>query len=395
MRTKIIPYSILLFFLLFPLIIFAEDHPAGENKLNHATNAHSGKEDIEETAHGDEKFNPKDFIFHHIQDAHSWHIITVNGKHINIPLPVILISKHSGFHVFMSSHLVHEHVYEHGDSKFQLPHHGKNSGKIIELDDQENVLTKTIEKDGEKIEKAVVPFDLSITKNVFAAIFSIFIMLLLFPRIAKRYKENSLRAPKGAQSMFEPIIIFIRDEVARPYIGHHYERFMPYLLTIFFFIWFNNMLGLVPVFPGGANLTGNIMVTGTLALFTYFVTTFSGNKNYWIHIFNTPGVPWWLKVPLPLMPIIELLGTFIKPITLMIRLFANIAGGHIIVLSFFAMIFIFAEMNPAAGYGASPLIIAFTVFMTFLELLVALIQAYVFTMLSALYFGMATEEAHH
>lgn len=321
-------------------------------------------------------FNPRSFIFHHIKDAHEWHIMAINGTEISIPLPIILYSKHSGFHTFMSSKLNHNHTYK----GFELPHHGEYSGNIIE-----HLPNGDIYK----------PLDISLTKDVATALFSITLMLWLFISIARRYNRNPLNVPKGKQSFFEPIILFVRDEIARPSIGDHkYRRFMPYLLTLFFFIWINNMLGLVPVPPGGANLTGDISVTLTLAGFTFVITTINGNKNYWQHTFNTPGVPWWLKFPLPIMPLIEFLGLFIKPITLMIRLFANITAGHIIVLSLFAMIFIFGEMQPVAGYGSSILIIPFTIFMTFLEILVALIQAYVFTMLSSLYFGMATEEHH-
>ena len=170
---------------------------------------------------------------------------------------------------------------------------------------------------------------------------------------------------------------------------------MPYLLTVFFFIFFNNLFGLVPFFPGGVNVTGNIAVTMTLALFTFFITALSGNKNYWMHIVNTPGVPWWLKIPLPLMPIIELIGFLTKPFVLMVRLFANITAGHIITLGFMSLIFIFGDINPGLGYGVSPLSILFSIFIALLELLVAFLQAYVFTLLSALYLGMATEEHHH
>jgi F-type H+-transporting ATPase subunit a len=169
---------------------------------------------------------------------------------------------------------------------------------------------------------------------------------------------------------------------------------MPYLLTLFFFIFLNNLLGLVPIFPGGANVTGNIAVTMVLALFTFVITTFSGNKEYWMHIINTPGVPWWLKIPVPLMPVVELIGVFTKPFVLMVRLFANITAGHIIVLGFISLIFIFGELNAGLGFGVSIVSIAFAIFMFLLELLVAFIQAYVFTLLSALYFGMATEEHH-
>jgi F-type H+-transporting ATPase subunit a len=190
------------------------------------------------------------------------------------------------------------------------------------------------------------------------------------------------------------VIIFIRDDVAMSSIGKNYERYMPFLLTLFFFILFNNLLGLVPIFPGGANVTGNLAVTGVMAFFTLLITTFSGNRAYWQHIFNTPGVPWWLKIPIPLIPIIELMGAFTKPFVLMVRLFANITAGHIIILGFISLIFIFGNMNTYLGYGVSIVSVLFSVFLSLLEILVAFIQAYVFTLLSALYFGMATEEHH-
>jgi F-type H+-transporting ATPase subunit a len=214
-------------------------------------------------------------------------------------------------------------------------------------------------------------------------------------KIANAYKQNPIAPPRGIQSLFEPIILFVRDELAKPAIGKRYEYFMPYLLTVFFFIWINNMLGLVPIFPGGANVTGNIAVTLVLAFFTFAITNVKGNKNYWKHIFNTPGVPVFLKIPpLPIMPIIETLGIFIKPIVLMIRLFANISAGHIIVLGFLTLIFLFGELNQYVGYSVSIISVFFIMFMTLLELLVAFIQAYVFTFLSALYIGMAVEEHH-
>jgi F-type H+-transporting ATPase subunit a len=209
--------------------------------------------------------------------------------------------------------------------------------------------------------------------------------------VAGSYKKNGIAAPKGIQSFVEPLIIFIRDEVAKPSIGPKYEKFLPYLLTIFFFIFINNMFGLIPFFPGGANVTGNIAVTMILALFTFVITSINGNAGYWKHIFMPPGVPGWL---LPLMIPIEIIGMFNKPIVLTIRLFANITAGHIIILGFFSLIFIFAEMNAGLGFGVSVFSVAFTTFMSFLELLVAFLQAYVFTLLSSLYFGMAVEEHH-
>lgn len=198
------------------------------------------------------------------------------------------------------------------------------------------------------------------------------------------------------QSLLEPLILFIRDDIAKSSIGEKkYEKYMPYLLTIFFFIFLNNILGLIPIFPGGANVTGNIAVTMVMAVFTFILTTVSGNKHYWIDIVNTPGVPWWLKLPIPLMPVVEIIGVITKPFVLMVRLFANMAAGHIITLGFISLIFIFGAMNVALGYGVSVGAVAFMIFMNLLELLVAFIQAYVFTLLSALYFGLATIEPEH
>jgi F-type H+-transporting ATPase subunit a len=323
-----------------------------------------------------EKFEPGTFIFEHIGDAYSWHIISVKQHEISIPLPVILYSTHSGFHVFFSSKFHHGTEEYNG---FKISEEGAYKGKIVETSG-----SGLIDK----------PYDFSITKNVTSLFISLGILLWLFLAIARSYRRRPMMAPKGIQSLMEPLILFIRDEVAKPSIGEHkYEKFMPYLLTVFFFIWINNMMGLIPFFPGGANLTGNISITLVLALFTFAITTFSGNKNYWKDIFNTPGVPWWLKV-IPIMPFVEFLGMFTKPFALMVRLFANISAGHIIALAFFGLIFIFGGSNPIVGYGVSIPTVLFTVFMNFLELLVAFVQAFVFTLLSAVYLGMAVEEHH-
>jgi F-type H+-transporting ATPase subunit a len=237
--------------------------------------------------------------------------------------------------------------------------------------------------------------DFSITKNVVSLFIGIAIILIIFLSIAKRYKQNPDKAPKGLQNAIEPIILFVRDDVARPIIGEHkYEKFMPYLLTIFFFIWINNSLGLIPIFPGGANLTGNISITMVLALFTFTISVISSNKHYWIDIINTKGVPWWLKLPIPIMPFVEIFSFFNRPFILMVRLFANITGGHIAILGFISLIFIFAQINPFIGYSVSIFSVGFAIFMGMIELLVAFIQAYVFTLLSALYFGMASAEDH-
>ena len=219
------------------------------------------------------------------------------------------------------------------------------------------------------------------------------ILLVVFLNVAKAYTRRAGMAPKGLQSFIEPIILFVRDDVAKSAIGEKkYMKYMPYLLTAFFFIFLNNLLGLVPIFPGGANLTGNIAVTVVLALITFIIVTVSGNKHYWHHIFAMPGVPGWV---LGILTPVEILGMFLKPFVLMIRLFANITAGHIIALSFFSLIFVFGETSAGAGYGVAIGSWAFTVFMALLELLVAFIQAYVFTFLSAMYIGAAVEEPHH
>jgi F-type H+-transporting ATPase subunit a len=325
------------------------------------------------------KFNPGKMILDHIGDDYGWHITTIGKHHIAIPLPVIVYSKHSGFHVFMSSKFHHGHEsYLH--FLIAQGEENPNKGKVVELIDG----------------KEVRPYDISITKNTLSLFISIFLIFWIFIAIAKSYKRREGQAPKGIQSLIEPLIIFIRDDISKAAIGKKkYMKFTPFLLSVFFFIFFNNLLGLIPFFPGGANLTGNIAITMILALFTFIITTINGNKNYWVHIFNTPGVPWWLKLPIPLMPLVEFMGLFIKPFVLMVRLFANMTAGHIVALGFFSLIFIFGEMGGiGAGIGGGVFSVLFTVFLTMLELLVAFIQAYVFTLLSALYFGMATEEHH-
>ncbi|MDO9511331.1 MAG: F0F1 ATP synthase subunit A [Bacteroidales bacterium] len=328
------------------------------------------------------KFDAGKMIMEHIADAHEWHIATIGHTHISLPLPVILIDNGS-FHVFMSSKF-HHGLEAYKD--FRLMTEGAYKGKIVKIETLADG-TESISPD--------LPLDFSITKNVAAIFFSVFLMIWIFMSVAGAYKKNAGHAPKGMQSFLEPIIIFVRDDIAKSSIGEkNYEKYLPYLLTVFFFIFLNNLLGLVPFLPGGANVTGNIAVTLVLALFTFAITTFSGNKAYWLHIFNAPGVPWWLKLPIPLLPIVELLGIFTKPFVLMIRLFANMAAGHIIILAFMSLIFIFGNMHEGIGLAVSPISLAFSIFMGLLELLVAFLQAFVFTLLSAIYFGLATEEHH-
>ncbi|MFW6227489.1 MAG: F0F1 ATP synthase subunit A [Bacteroidota bacterium] len=339
---------------------------------------------VEEEEHAElgemeETFNAGEMIIEHVMDSHEWHLATVGEKHITIPLPVILFDTEKGKLItFMSSKFHHGHTSYKG---YKL----NDEGKIVP------VIPGTMKTDESKAK----PVDLSFTKTAAGVFITAILMLIIFLSIARRYKQDANRPPKGLQSILEPLILFIRDDVARPSIGEHkFQRYMPFLLTLFFFILFANLLGLIPLFPAGANVTGNLSVTLVLATFTFLITTFSGNKNYWKHIFNAPGVPWWLKFPIPLMPIIEIIGMFVKPFVLMVRLFANILAGHIIILGFVSLIFIFGIGNAVAGYGVSVVSVAFTIFMNFLELLVAFIQAYVFVLLSALYIGMAMEESH-
>lgn len=316
-----------------------------------------------EAPHAEKKFDPGASIMEHIGDSHDWHLF----GHVSMPLPIIIYSPSRGLEIFSSSRFEHGHASWEGYSL--------------------NEKNKLVAEDGHEF------YDFSITKNVAALLFSIALMLWMFLSVAKSYSKRKGQAPKGMQSFMEPLILFVRDEIARPSIGEKkYMKFMPFLLTVFFFIWINNLLGLVPILPGGANLTGNIAVTLTLAVFTFLITLFVANKNYWHHIFAMPGVPVWV---LFLLTPIEILGIFLRPFVLMIRLFANITAGHIIALSFFSLIFIFGEMSTGLGWGVSILSVAFVVFMTMLELLVAFLQAYVFTLLSAIYFGAAVEEHHH
>lgn len=323
-----------------------------------------------EGAEHEKKFNAGELIIDHIIDSHEWHI----AGHLALPLPIIIYSSEKGFSIFLSNKLEHGEVY----NGYKL-----NKNDIVAVDDI-----------GLIDEKATsLLWDFSITKNVAAMLISMFLMLWVFISTAKAYTNSSGKAPKGMQSLLEPLIIFVRDDIAKSAIGEKkYKKYLPFLLTVFFFIWINNLMGLIPILPGGANVTGNVAIALTLAAMVFVITIFSANKNYWKHILAMPGVPIGVLV---LLTPIEIFGMFLKPFVLMIRLFANMLAGHIIALSFFSLIFIFAEMNVGLGFGVSVLSIAFTVFMGILELLVAFLQAYVFTLLAAMYFGSAVEEHHH
>lgn len=328
-------------------------------------------------SHAVESPSAKDVLFEHIRDQYAWHICEIKGHKISIPLPIILISKHSGIHFFSSSRLDDGSTYK----GFSISREGPYVNKIVELN----------QKNG----SFVRPIDLSITKNVTSLIISSLLLLWIFLGIAKRYQRHPFEKPKGVQAWMEPLILFIQEEVIVPAMPQDYARFTPYLQTAFFFIFLNNLLGMVPIFPGGANLTGNIAVTIVLALITYLITTFNGTKHYWKEIFWPDDIPLFLKFPIPLYPLIEFFSTLTKPIALTIRLFANVLAGHLMILIMVSLIFIMANMSIWGGAGTSLISIGFSLFLSLLELLVAFIQAFVFTQLSALFIGLALDKGQH
>ena len=328
----------------------------------------------EPAAHEPEAFNVTETILDHIKDDHSWHL----WGHTSLSLPVILYTP-KGFEFFSSAKFMNEHheqIMYKGNYDYKII---EGKVKIVKLEGATEVVD---------VEASKALWDFSITKNVASLFVSVFILLTVLLTAAGAYKKTGVTsAPKGVQSFMEPIVLFVRDEVAIPNIGKKkFAKYMPFLLTIFFLVLVNNFLGLVPFFPGGANVSGNIAFTMTLAVCVFVVVNLSANKNYWEHIFWMPGMHWSMK--LFLAPI-ELIGVFTKPISLMIRLFANITAGHILVLSLICLIFIFKTVY------ASAIAVPFAVFIGMIELLVAFLQAYIFTMLSAMYIGMATEEHHH
>lgn len=309
-------------------------------------------------------------IFGHIRDAHDWHVFSVKGKegredfHFTIPLPVILYSPTQGLSVFMSSNFEHGHAAYNG---YQLD----EEGKVFAVD-------------GSKV------YDFSLTKNVSAMLLGVLIMLLLFLNIAKKYRlRGSSKAPSGLQNAVETAVVFIRDEVAKPNLGKAYMKYMPFLLSLFFFIWIACLLGMI---PGGANLTGNITVTAALALFSFIVMIFTSKKHFWSHMLNPSGMPGFVKVIL--VPI-EIISLFIKPIALTIRLFANMLAGHIIVLSFVLLIFIFANLNVYVGAGFSIISVLLSVFSMLIEVLVTAIQAFIFTNLTTVFISQMIDDGGH
>lgn len=368
------------------------------------------------------EYNPTASAFHHIGDANAFHVL----GDFYIPLPCILYAPDHGWTTMMSSKFEAHH---HGNGEKAIDRYVLVHGEVkrvadpafpmgaVELECVSHVMEM---HDGKETEVPVVVYggtcyhlenrstldggvfgggitsfyDFSITKNVFTMVLVFVALFWVFRSVANAYKARRGMAPKGLQGLMEPVVLFIQDEVAKPFIGHHYAKFLPFLLSIFFFILGLNLIGQIPFFPGSANVTGNLGVTLVLALFTFVVVNINGNKNYWKHIFWMPGVP--APIKLILTPV-EVLGLFIKPFTLMLRLFANITAGHIVVLSFVGLIFIFGESGASLGgsLGGAAASIPLTMFIMAIELLVAFIQAFVFTLLTASYIGAAIEEDHH
>ena len=313
-------------------------------------------------------FDANEVIFEHVLDAHQFHFLTYKGKdghehHVSIPLPVILYSPQKGFTTFMSS------AFHHGEH--EVEGYKLVGNKIVPVDPEVKV------------------YDISLTRNVVQMILALTLLVIVLINVAKKYKKGigTKQAPTGFQNAIEPVITFVRDEVAKPNLGHDYHKYLPYLLTIFFFILINNIFGLV---PGSANVTGNIAFTAVLGVISFIVISVNGNSHYWGHIFNPP-VPGGIK---PILVLVEVLGVFTKPFALIIRLFANMLAGHIIIICLISLIFIFGGLSAAIGWGFSPVSIAFSVFIYLIEILVAFIQAFIFTNLTAVFIGQAIEDVH-
>ena len=330
-----------------------------------AHRSHAGEESTE--------VNPQEIIFEHLGDAYGWEVPFNHSK--RIPLPIIVRGQ-DGWHAFMSSRLEHGAQYD----GFQIAHGGDYNNKVVQ-----------VLPDGSQYR----PLDISITKNVAGIIIAALLVLLMVFKVCNWYKKNGMKAPRGFAAALEVVVDFVYTDTIRPIMGKEAPKYAPYLLTVFFFILTMNLLGLIVIFPGGANLTGNLAVTAVLAIITFLVTNLTGTKHYWKEIF-WPEVPTALKCPVPLMQIIEMFGIFTKPIALMIRLFANMMGGHMVVIVFMLLIFIFGSMfGTAVGGGMTVLSVALSLFMLILDTLVSFIQAYVFTILSTMFISMAHVHAHH
>lgn len=337
---------------------------------------------VSASGHDDGDLNLKEIIFEHLGDRYGWEVPFCHDKTIHLP---IIVWGEDGLHIFSSKRVLPYHsesgevvypIWKDGNASFTIAQDGPDKGKVVEIVDG----------------KTIKPWDLSITKNVLAIFISVVLVLILVLSVRRFHKKNGLKAPRKGVGAIEALIVFIYDGVIRSTLHDKAQKFAPYLLTVFFFIFVSNLMGLMVVFPGGANLTGNIAITLVLAVMTFLVTNIWGTKHYWKEIF-WPDVPLWLKFPIPIMPIIEIFGIFTKPAALTVRLFANMMGGHMIVIVLTLLIFIFAKMGTGVAVGTSVISVLFSLFMLLIDVLVSFIQAYVFTMLSTIFISLAQE--HH
>lgn len=352
MKTK--KYKLLVVFAL--CLLFLSSHVSAQEK--------AGSNDTKQ-----KELNIKELILEHLADTYEWHIATINETSVTIPLPIILYSKTNGWNLFLSSKLQNNDAQYR---QFYITTSGSHIGKIVERN-----------ASGEEVR----PLDISLTKNAASLLLSSFILIVIILSVSRAYKKETIVSEKGFMGAIEVVIIYITDGVIKPSIGKKYKKYAPYILSLFFFILLNNLLGLVPIFPGGANVTGNISVTLVLAVFTFLIVNFTGSKTYYKELF-WPDVPVWLKVPFPLMQIIEIVGTVTKPFALMIRLFANITAGHSIVLGLTSLVFVTVSLGAATNGSMSLVSVVFNVFIYFLEIFVAFIQAYIFTVLTSVFIGL-------
>ncbi|MBQ4903610.1 MULTISPECIES: F0F1 ATP synthase subunit A [Alistipes] len=354
------------------LLLAAALFPAGA--AAHAAASSAGRaEDTAAQEIAEEEPDVKRIVLGHVGDSYEWHIATAGGREWSLPLPVIVHSPSSGWHCFSAKRLRGGAEYE----GLRIAADGDHAGKIVER-----------QADGSDLR----PLDLSITKTVAGLLLNSALVVALVLGAARWYRgrKPDAAAPRGVVGLFETLVESLVDDLIEPCVGPSYRRFAPYLLTVFCFIFLNNLMGLIPFFPGGANVTGNIAVALVLAVATFLVVNLSGSRRYWKDIF-WPDVPTWLKVPVPIIPLIELVGVFTKPFALMIRLFANMLAGHAVILSLTCVVFVTVKMGAAVNASMTALSVLFSIFMNCLELLVAFLQAYVFTMLSAVFIGLAQE----
>jgi len=377
-------------FSLFCLSACAQKQEAADGHIDSPAE-HGVKEDE------GKKFDANEVIFGHVLDAHQFHFLSYKDKngeehHVGIPLPIIIYAPdQGGLHMFSSSEFHHGEQSHEGfllvteHYRQTLVKSGYYTEEQIKTLSNESIIA--VDSQGKPLSTVKV-YDFSLTRNVVQMLIALALMVWLLLVVAKRYRERGAgKAPTGMQNLIEVFVTFTRDEVAKPNLGHKYRKYMPYLLTVFFFILMNNIVGLI---PGTANVTGNIAFTLVLGLISFIVILFSSNSHYWGHIFNPP-VPGGVK---PIMIPVEVLGIFTKPIALIVRLFANMIAGHIIIICLISLIFIFGNLNSGVGWGFSPISIAFTVFIYFIEILVAFLQAYIFTNLTAVFIGQAFEGSH-